>query len=79
MFFEAFIRERGPRDVAAQALEAAAIARRYRHRGVEAQTAVLRNAARSFGVVVPRCRFDAVAESLPALARVGSTGAASSQ
>jgi hypothetical protein len=36
MFFEALVRERWPRDVAAQALEAAAIARRHRHRGVEA-------------------------------------------
>ncbi len=79
MFFEAFVCERWPRDVAAQAFEAAAIARGHRHRGVQAQAAVLRNAARSLGVVVAGCRFDAVAESPPALARVGSAGAARSQ
>ncbi len=49
VFFEAFVCERRPRDVAAQALKATAIARRYRHRGVEAQAAVLRNAGRSLG------------------------------
>jgi len=48
MFFQALVRERRSRDVAAQALESAAIAGRHCHRGVEAQAAVLRNAAVRF-------------------------------
>jgi len=43
MFFQTLVCERRSRDVAAQALESAAIAGRHCHRGVEAQAAVLRN------------------------------------
>jgi len=76
---EAIVRERRPRDVATEPLQTAAVASRYGHRGVETHAAVLWYPGRRlrFGVVVRG--LDAVAQSPPALACVGSAGAAPPQ
>jgi len=70
--FEAIARERGPRHVVAEPLEAAPIAGGHGDVGVEAHAAMLGNAARGFGIGVGVFRLDAIAEAPPALAGVGT-------
>jgi len=71
--FEAVVRERRPRHVVTQPLEAAPIARGHGDLGVEAHAVLLGNAVRSFGIlVVAVLRIDAIAKAPPALAGVGT-------
>jgi hypothetical protein len=73
-FFEAVVCERGPGDVSAEPLKAAAVSRGDGDVGVQAHACVLGHAGRSFGIGVRVVGLDAIAQASPALAGVGSGG-----